>query len=310
MKKVIQFIVLTCIVSWTVAGLAIFFGLRKPEGIIFTIVAMSYMILPAICAIILQLIHKEKPFRNLNISFKINRWFFVAGFLPIIFVFLTLGINVLLPNVSFSSTSVGFLQTIPEDEVELTIQQLTRFSPRIFLLLYIVQTFVLGCTLNAITGFGEELGWRGYLLKELQDKKFLEASLIIGTVWGLWHFPFILIGYNYPQHPLAGVGMMIIFCILLTPIMIYIVIKSKSIIPAALFHGTINASEGIPILYLIGGTDLTNGITGIAGFISLFFMTIAFYLFDKYITKEDIFIKGIAENINFNREIRKSPNCT
>jgi membrane protease YdiL (CAAX protease family) len=59
-------------------------------------------------------------------------------------------------------------------------------------------------------------------------------------------------------------GMMIFWCILLSPVMIYLVIKSKSVIAAAIFHGTLNAISGIVILYLVGGNDLTNGITGIA----------------------------------------------
>jgi len=57
----------------------------------------------------------------------------------------------------------------------------------------------------------------------------------------------------------AGVGMMIVFCILLSPVMTYIVIKSKSVVPAAVFHGTMNAAAGIGILYLAGGNDLTIG---------------------------------------------------
>jgi hypothetical protein len=97
-------------------------------------------------------------------------------------------------------------------------------------------------------------------------------------------------------HPVAGVGMMIIFCILLTPMMIYIVKKSKSVITASIFHGVNNAIGGITILYLVGGNDLTNNITGLAGFIALIIMNIVFYLFDKYVTKENIFTSVIGED--------------
>jgi membrane protease YdiL (CAAX protease family) len=114
-------------------------------------------------------------------------------------------------------------------------------------------------------------------------------------VWGIWHFPLILIGHNSPAHPVAGVGMMIVYCILMTPMMIYIVKKSKSVITASIFHGVNNAIGGITLLYLVGGNDLTNNITGLAGSIALLIMNIAFFIFDKYVTKENIFTSAIGD---------------
>jgi len=295
MKKPIQFIVLTCIVSWVIAGMAILLGLREAKGLFYIIFVAFYMLLPAICAIVLQIIHKEKPFGNLNVSFRLNWWFLLAGIVPFIYSFMALGINLLFPNVSFSVAYEGFLSSLPAEQAELAMQQLSRFPPIIFLLIQIIQALIASYTINALFGLGEELGWRGYLLKTLQNKKLLPVSLIIGTVWGLWHFPLILIGHNYPQHPVAGVGMMIIWCILLTPMMIYIVIKSKSVITAAIFHGANNAICKIVILYTVGGNDITNGVTGVAGFITLLLVNIAFYLYDKYVTKENIFTKIIGE---------------
>jgi len=295
MKRAIQFFILTCLVSWAAAGTAIFLGLRETGTIRYTIFGMCYMLLPAICAVILQLIHKEKPFRNLGISFRFNRWFLIAGAVPVIAAFMALGISLLFPNVSFSSTFEGVLRQIPEDQKELALEQLSRFPPAVTVLITLLQAIVAGYTINAVFALGEELGWRGYLLKALQDKKFMTVSLITGVVWGLWHFPLILIGHNYPQHPVPGVAMMVILCILLSPVMTYIVIKSKSAVTAAFFHGTLNAIAGISVLFLVGGNDLTNGVTGAAGFISLLLINIAFYLFDKYITKENIFTKAIGE---------------
>jgi len=61
-----------------------------------------------------------------------------------------------------------------------------------------------GDTLNALFGFGEEAGWRGYLLHEWKHMQFWKASLFIGLIWGIWHAPLILLGYNYPQHSPTG----------------------------------------------------------------------------------------------------------
>jgi len=295
MKRSIQFIVLTCVVSWTVAGVAILLGLREAKGLTYTVFGAVYMLFPAICAIILQKVHKEKPFSNLNISFRFNRWFIVAGAVPILYAFMALGISLFFPNVSFSTNYEGVLSIFPAEQAAVVAQQLSKFPPAVFLLILLIQAIIAGCTINAFFAFGEELGWRGYLLNALKNRKFLTVSLIIGFVWGLWHFPLILIGHNYPHHPIAGVGMMIVWCMLLSPVMTYIVIKSKSVITAAIFHGTLNATAGIGILYLVGGNDLTNGVTGIAGFITLLLINAFFFLYDKYVTKENIFTKVIGE---------------
>ena len=256
---------------------------------------MAYMFLPALCSIILQKIHKEKSFRNLSISFRFNKWFIIAGIVPILYAFVTLGLNLLFPSTSFSTNYEGLLSIIPAEQVDGIIEQLSKFPPIFFLFVTIIQALFAGYTLNAFFAFGEELGWRGYLLKALHDKKFIHVSLITGLVWGLWHFPLILVGHNYPQYPIAGVFMMVIWCILLSPVMAYITIKSKSVITAAIFHGCLNAIAGIDLLYILGGNSLINGVKGIAGFIVLFFVNIGFYLYDKYITKENIFTKVIGE---------------
>jgi membrane protease YdiL (CAAX protease family) len=53
--------------------------------------------------------------------------------------------------------------------------------------------------------FIEELGWRGYVLDRLQSRRTaLLSSLILGTVWSLWHLPLFFIEGTY-QHNL-GVG--------------------------------------------------------------------------------------------------------
>ncbi|MDD4438367.1 MAG: CPBP family intramembrane metalloprotease [Tissierellia bacterium] len=295
MKKGIQFIVLTCLVSWTIAGAAIGLGLHEAKGLSYTVFGAIYMLLPTICVIILQKLHKEKLFSNLNISFRFNRWFLVAGVIPILYAFITLGINLFFTNVSFSANYEGLLSSLPAEQATLVAEQLSKFPPVVLLLINLVQAIIAGYTINAFFAFGEELGWRGYLLKALKGKKFLSVSLITGFIWGLWHFPLILIGHNYPQHPITGVGMMIIWCILLSPVITYMVIKSKSVITAAIYHGTLNAIAGIGVLYLVGGNDLTNGVTGIAGFITLLSINIAFFLYDKYITRENIFTKEIGE---------------
>jgi len=149
MKKSIQFIVLTCAVSWAIAGVAIWLGLREAQGVNYVVFGSAYMLLPAICAIILQMCHKEKPFRNLGISFRFNKWFIVAGILPIVYAFMSLGINLLFPNVSFSASAEGMLSMLPAEDAALAAEQLSKFPPAVGLLISVVQSLIAGCTINA-----------------------------------------------------------------------------------------------------------------------------------------------------------------
>ena len=57
-----------------------------------------------------------------------------------------------------------------------------------------------------VAGLGEELGWRGFALPRLQEKRpAFSASLMLGVIWGLWHLP-ILVVASQPLTPLFVVG--------------------------------------------------------------------------------------------------------
>lgn len=123
---------------------------------------------------------------------------------------------------------------------------------------------------------------------------FFKATIIIGFIWGIWHAPLILMGHNYPQHPQIGVFMMIVLCIFLSALFIYITIKSKSVIAAAIIHGTLNATAGISIMLIDGGNDLTVGMPGLAGFITLTIFLIGLFIYDYFISKDKILINKIS----------------
>ena len=109
--------------------------------------------------------------------------------------------------------------------------------------------------LNLIPCFGEEWGWRGYLLpKVAQRMKFLPSVLLTGFIWGIWHAPIIVAGHNYgmgyPGYPWAGVAAMCVFCIVVGTLFSYITLKAKSCWPAVLAHGMLNGTAAVGVLFL------------------------------------------------------------
>jgi len=271
-QRISLFLGLTFGGSWLVAGIFYALGGRL-QSLLALPVLLVFMFMPMTMAIVVQkLVYKQPLAEPLGISFKLNGWFLVAWLLPIIVALGTLGAGLLLPGVEYAPDLAGLFErlagTLPPDQVERARQAVTSLPIHVFWV-SLLGALAAGPTINAVAGFGEELGWRGLLQRELAPLGFWKSSLLIGFFWGLWHAPIIAQGYNYPQHPLAGVLMMTALTVLLAPLFSYVRLKAKSVIAAAVMHGSLNASGGLAILLVRGGDDLTVGVTGLAGLLVL-----------------------------------------
>jgi membrane protease YdiL (CAAX protease family) len=90
--------------------------------------------------------------------------------------------------------------------------------------------------------FGEEYGWRGYLLPRLLPLGEVRATLLVGLIWGPWHVPFLLAGLNYP-----GVNFWLAFLVFLFTVVAlsfaytwFYVASSGSVLVVALLHQSFN----------------------------------------------------------------------
>src|SRR5262245_8908744 len=101
-KKVALFLGLTYALTYLLAIVYFLAGgtVKWPGILIFGVI---YMFVPALCAVVVQrLIYKAPLKQPLRISFRPNRWFFVAWLLPVLLVFATFGVALLFPGVTFS----------------------------------------------------------------------------------------------------------------------------------------------------------------------------------------------------------------
>lgn len=292
MKKALTYSAAVCLFSWTVIG-AIYFasgGNIQANKLLYTVIESMYMLFPMIVAGALQLIRKE-PFKSTGLlRFKINRTWLVALLLPVIAVTLSVFISALMPGVRLHYGSGQIVSLFGMDEAAAAAldAQLSSMPPAVLIGVELVSGLFAGCTINALFAFGEEYGWRNYMVSALKDAGFWKKALFIGFIWGIWHMPLILLGHNYPQHPVLGVGLMCVECILLGTIELYLVLKSGSVFPAAIFHGTTNALTGLVLMLVEGGNDLTIGLTGIAGFVTIILIIAGIWIYDKYISKDGI----------------------
>jgi uncharacterized protein len=103
---------------------------------------------------------------------------------------------------------------------------------------------------NLIRGpLGEELGWRGFVLNELQKKYSpIKSAIIIGVVWGFWHTPLWFI-----TSELSGIELFqYIICFLVTGIAASIIITAfyslnHNLLIPIIIHQLLNFLMGIQI---------------------------------------------------------------
>jgi membrane protease YdiL (CAAX protease family) len=127
-------------------------------------------------------------------------------------------------------------------------------------------------------GGQEEFGWRGYAQQPLQARYgILNASLIIGVVWGLWHAPlWIMPGDGHSTYSFLAFLLMITSQAVVYG-WLYNASGQKLIIPL-LFHAMQNTAPGpFPVLHMIPGKPETAywiyaGVNILAGMIAAYYI--------------------------------------
>ena len=92
---------------------------------------------------------------------------------------------------------------------------------------------------NFLANTCEEIGWRGFALPRLQKQySALLATLIVGTLWGLWHLPLVFfVGNPMSKYPFIWLISIVADAFIYT--WLYNSTKG-SILLVALFHGAGN----------------------------------------------------------------------
>ncbi len=253
-KSLFWFLLISFFVAWVLFLAPLLAG--KPGTATYqTIALVSWslaMWAPGLAAIIATRYIDHQPLKTLNLhrlgSRRVYLW---AWLLPI---FLTIIATLLTWLFGVGKLDLAFTQ-IRQAATQAGSSQI---SPVLIIAVQIVIALTLGPLFNTLFALGEELGWRGYLLVKLESLGQWRAILLSGPVWGIWHMPTILQGHNYPQHPAAGVFLMIVFCILFGTILSWLYLRTRSPWAPALGHGSLNAVGGLPLLFM-PGVDLAFG---------------------------------------------------
>lgn len=277
---IILYIVLTFGLSWTI------WLVLRAIGVPFTIRVAIGMFGPAVAAILVRLIRREGfADAGLRLTGRGRRgaWrMYIAAYLvPPLLIAAGIGFALLTgvqhwaynENLQASARAITAAlakqgQPIPAG---FTAQQLAQLNVTVS----IVLAFTVGILFNMLFTFGEEFGWRGYLLPRLAPLGGVKAAIIVGVIWGLWHAPIIVLdSYNYPGHPWSGVFLMVLFTIALSMIFTWLRFRAGSVWPPVLAHAAFNAQAGFGVLLLSQADSLLRAPIGLLGLVPMFVFAI------------------------------------
>lgn len=269
-KGILAFLAITFGTTYLAEGILILSGFRFDgiPAILGQYVVAAAMWIPAVAALITIRFVTHEKVRSLNLRFgpSWKPYLATALLIPLTFA-VTYAITWLLGLGRPDWQVTSFLATIAATGADMS----TAPAPGLLLGGVFALSLLVAPFLNSLFGLGEELGWRGFLLPRLMPLGKWKAYLLLGLIWGLWHAPIILVGFNYPGSPVLGIFMMIL---LTTAIGFYInelTLRYQSAILAGWVHGVFNSqSYGIWRSLLFAGTNpFLGGITGLVGIVVL-----------------------------------------
>ncbi len=127
-------------------------------------------------------------------------------------------------------------------------------NPVQFVLGQTAAAFLLAPILNFMATFGEEFGWRAFLVPALTKFGIKKALLVSGIIWGVWHWPVIMMGHNYgldyPGFPWLGLLATLWFTISIGIFFGWLTLKAKSVWPAVFAHGALNGIAAIGLFFV------------------------------------------------------------
>ncbi len=266
-RAVVVFAVVACGLAWlTAAPLWAGDGLASP---LFRLLATVTMWTPAVAVLVVTLLLREPARDRLR----------ALGIRPLRPLRRTLGLTALglaVPVVVVAATTslAGALGLVALDlvgfsgfaaQVEATLPAGVAMPPVGALVAAQLLAIPLAALVNSLAALGEEVGWRGWLLPALLPLGTWPALLVSGAVWGLWHAPLILLGYNFGRTDVTGVLLMVGGCVAWGVLLGWLRLRSGSLWPAVVGHGSLNAVGGLAVLLAAAGETPDMGVVGPLG---------------------------------------------
>lgn len=296
-KRIVIFLAFAFGIAW-LTGLVIYFtgGLTdSPQlapnlTLALILLATAYMWAPAIANILTRVITRE-GWSNTGLRPNIRRgWplWLAAWLLPGLLTIMG-GVIFFLIFPQYYDPTLSFVTELLE-----SVGQAGTISPWMVVISQTLNALLLAPIINSLFTFGEEFGWRGYLLQKLMPLGGRRASVLMGIIWGIWHWPVIFMGYeygfDYPGYPVLGPLVFLWFTFVGGTMLNWLALRGGSVWPAVIGHASINGMAGLMIFFQQGTPNpllgpLPVGIIGAMGFALL---CLVLFLKDKALAPNPI----------------------
>ena len=229
-------------IAWVIQIIASLLA-QKGNVIAFQLLLAVCMFVPTAGVLIARI-----PLKGMGFIPKLKgkvRFVFLALWTPVVITALGALLYFIIFPDRYDSELTALAATLPEgamaqlEAAELTIKTMAISST--------IQAITYAPFFNMFLAAGEEIGWRGAMYPYLKDRFGKTLGRIIGgIIWGMWHWPVILLagyeyGTDYPGAPFLGLFAFCLFAAVIGIIEDYYYEKTIVIWIPALFHGAINA---------------------------------------------------------------------
>jgi hypothetical protein len=228
---------------------------------------------------------KQPILKPLGVNFSVNRWWGIAWLLPVVILFIGIFVTWIVgfePVLSIEQLIENKRSLVPPDQLA-QFDEIQAESPPPHPLMLIVMGMPAGLTINLIPAICEEIAFRGYYFREVSGG-FWSRATKIGLLWWLWLAPSVAIGNLYGEPGLASVALALPWCIVGSWVLVYLRVRSGSIIATAVTRGTMLALARPAQDLTFGAPTSIAPFYGIGGIVGLLVVWVIFWIHDRSLT--------------------------
>ena len=236
---------------------------------------------PAFAAVFARLFTQEGlSHSGLQFNISENKFLFLFGWFGSTFLVFAGAILYFLFNKgNFDPNMTDFVNSYTGTEED-AIQIVAAFKTDLLIKVFTAPAY------DIVNSFGEEWGFRAYLLPKLYRKVgTMKAILITSFLSGLWYAPMVALGYfygkDYTGFPVSGIVAMCIFGMATGIIYSSLSLITGSVFPAVFAHSAMNVMMTQAMFFTVDGGNPFIGpsVTGIIGGFPIILAAIGFLVY-------------------------------